>query len=298
MNKKAYFAGGCFWGMEYYFTKLPGVKNTTVGFMGGNLESPTYKEVKTGTTGHLETIEVEYDENVIPYVSVVRYFFEIHNFEQTDGQGIDIGSQYLSAIFYSDESQHKVTESVINELFQMGYKPATQIRPTETFYKAEDYHQHYLEIKGESPECHTYRPIFRAMGTLEIQDNTSKMGMTLPHKILFNGQLLGILKKKAIKIKDIPIGKYKLKIQSMIPFFFSELIIDIKKGENTIVFTDREKFWDIVFTIDLILMIIDWFITFPKNTETIYQIVTNGYFIIWIIYEWIIRKKYFKIVQQ
>ena len=127
--------------MEFYFMKLRGVTRTTVGFMGGNVESPSYKQVKTGTTGHLETIEVEFDETRLPYVSVVRFFFEIHDFEQPDGQGIDIGSQYLSAIFFTDSRQRDVAVSVFNELLQMGYKPATQIRPAETFYPAEDYHQ-------------------------------------------------------------------------------------------------------------------------------------------------------------
>lgn len=295
---KAYFAGGCFWGMEYYFMKLRGVTKTTVGFMGGNLENPSYKQVKTGTTGHLETIEVEFDEAVLPYVSVVRFFFEIHDFEQTDGQGIDIGSQYLSAIFFTDERQRDVAVSVFNELLQMGYKPATQIRPAETFYRAEDYHQKYLEIKGEEPECHVYRPIFRPMGALTLKDKTSKMGMTLPHKIYFNDKLLGIMQKKEVEVKDIPVGKYKLKIQSMFPFIFSEQYIDIKKGQNAVIFCDREKFWDILFTIDLILMVVHWFVHLPDNIDLIYKVVTNGYFILWLVYEFIIRKRYFRICKE
>lgn len=157
---KAYFAGGCFWGMEYYFMKLRGVTKTTVGFMGGNLENPSYKQVKTGTTGHLETIEVEFDEAVLPYVSVVRFFFEIHDFEQTDGQGIDIGSQYLSAIFYASEEEKTIAEKVIAELTEMGYQVATKIRKAEAFYPAEDYHQNYLDLRNETPECHVYRRIF------------------------------------------------------------------------------------------------------------------------------------------
>lgn len=146
--------------MEYYFRKLEGVRQTKVGFMGGTLEHPSYKQVKTGTTGHLETIEVELDEEVISYASVVRYFFEIHDFEQTDGQGIDIGSQYLSAIFYTDENQREIAEKVIDGLLQMGYHPATTIRRAEPFYPAEDYHQRYLELRDETPECHIYRKIF------------------------------------------------------------------------------------------------------------------------------------------
>ena len=102
--KKAYFSAGCFWGVEYYFKRLKGVAKTVVGFMGGDMENPSYKQVKTGTTGHLETIEVEYNPEMVTYEALVRYFFEIHNFEQVDGQGIDIGTQYLSAIWFNDNT--------------------------------------------------------------------------------------------------------------------------------------------------------------------------------------------------
>ena len=105
MMAKAYFSAGCFWGVEYYFKRLKGVVKTTVGFMGGDMENPSYKQVKTGTTGHLETIEVEYDPKIVTYETLVRYFFEIHNFEQADGQGIDIGTQYLSAIWFNDTEE-------------------------------------------------------------------------------------------------------------------------------------------------------------------------------------------------
>lgn len=157
---KAYFSAGCFWGVEYYFKRLKGVTKTIVGFMGGEMEKPSYKQVKTGTTGHLETIEVEYDPNVVSYEALVRYFFEIHNFEQADGQGIDIGTQYLSAIWFKDTEERDAAIRVFGELMQMGYHPATQIRATMTFYPAEDYHQDYLDQRQEIPECHVYRKIF------------------------------------------------------------------------------------------------------------------------------------------
>ena len=124
------------------------------------------------------------------------------------------------------------------------------------------------------------------------------MGMTLPHKIYFNGQLLGIMQRKEIQVKDIPEGKYRLKIQSMIPFLYAEKEIQIKRGENTVTFSDREKFWDILFTIDLVLVIVKWFITLPDHINLIYNIVTNGYFAIWLIYEWVIRKRYFRITEK
>ena len=158
--KKAYFSAGCFWGVEYYFKRLKGVTKTVVGFMGGDMESPSYKQVKTGTTGHLETIEVEYDPQLVSYEALVRYFFEIHNFEQVDGQGIDIGTQYLSAIWFNDITERDTAIKVFDELMQMGYHPATQIRQSMAFYPAEDYHQDYLDERGETPECHVYRKIF------------------------------------------------------------------------------------------------------------------------------------------
>ena len=158
--KKAYFSAGCFWGVEYYFKRLKGVVKTAVGFMGGNLEDPSYKQVKTGTTGHLETIEVEYDPELVPYETLVRYFFEIHDFEQADGQGIDIGTQYLSAIWFNDTTERDTAIKVFGELMQMSYHPATQIRQVMTFYPAEDYHQDYLDLRGETPECHVWRKIF------------------------------------------------------------------------------------------------------------------------------------------
>lgn len=156
----AYFSAGCFWGVEYYFKRLKGVTKTTVGFMGGELANPNYKEVKTGTTGHLETIAVDYDPNEVSYEALVKFFFEIHDFEQADGQGIDIGSQYLSAIWFNNDSERDTAIRVFGQLTQMGYHPATQIRMVATFYQAEDYHQDYLDLRQETPECHVYRKIF------------------------------------------------------------------------------------------------------------------------------------------
>lgn len=158
--KTAYFSAGCFWGVEYYFKRLKGVAKTVVGFMGGEMENPSYKQVKTGTTGHLETIEVTYDPEQVSYEALVRYFFEIHNFEQADGQGIDIGTQYLSAIWFNDLAERDIAIRIFGELMQMGYHPATQIRQAMNFYPAEDYHQDYLDERQETPECHVYRKIF------------------------------------------------------------------------------------------------------------------------------------------
>lgn len=297
MVVKAYFAGGCFWGMQYYFARIKGVVGSTVGFMGGNVANPSYKLVRTGTTAHLETIEVSYDNTIVGYEALVRFFFEIHDFEQADGQGIDIGSQYLSAIFYSDENEKTIAQKVISELTGMGYKPATQIRPKEEFYRAEDYHQFYLDQRREMPECHVYRRIFKS-GNITLTDKSTMMGMAMPHKIFFDGRLLGIMQKKEIRIEGIPVGTHKVKIQSMIPFISTEADIKVGEGENRITFHDREKFWDWLFTIDLIMVIVQWIVTLPTGIKTYYNIATDAIFAIWLAYEWLNRKKYFKIEKQ
>jgi len=141
--KKAYFASGCFWGTEYFFMKAIGVEATTVGFMGGHVDNPTYKQVCTGETGHLECTEVEYDETKTSYEDLVRLFFETHDFTQTDGQGPDIGSQYLSCIFYNNEEEKQVAEKYIAILTDKSYHVATRLQPASVFWQAEDYHQQY-----------------------------------------------------------------------------------------------------------------------------------------------------------
>ncbi|MDR1583836.1 MAG: peptide-methionine (S)-S-oxide reductase MsrA [Prevotellaceae bacterium] len=158
--RKAYFASGCFWGTEYWFMKAYGVKRTAVGFMGGNLDNPTYPQVKTGATGHLECVEVEYDTSETDYENLIKLFFETHDFTQTDGQGPDIGSQYLSCIFYTNNDEKKIAETYISRLETLGYQVATGLQPTSTFWIAEDYHQQYYEHKGTQPYCHIYRKIF------------------------------------------------------------------------------------------------------------------------------------------
>lgn len=160
MIKKAYFASGCFWGTEYYFMKASGVKHTAVGFMGGHVDHPSYEQVCQKNTGHLETTEVEYDTSKTSYEDLVKLFFETHDFTQTNGQGPDIGPQYLSCLFYADESEKETAEKYIKVLTDKGYKVATMLKPVSTFWKAEDYHQQYYEHKGTKPYCHVYKKIF------------------------------------------------------------------------------------------------------------------------------------------
>lgn len=158
--EKAYFASGCFWGTEYHFMKAKGVKATTVGYMGGHTQAPTYKEVCTGTTGHVEVVEVEYDPAVTSFEEMLKLYYETHDFEQVGGQGPDIGEQYQSVVFYVNESQKALVEKYIGLLNGKGYKVATQLRPAPEFWEAEDYHQEYYEKKNGTPYCHAYRKIF------------------------------------------------------------------------------------------------------------------------------------------
>ena len=160
MIKKAYFASGCFWGTEYYFMKATGVAHTAVGFMGGHVDHPTYEQVCQKNTGHLETTEVEYNTSKTSYEDLVKLFFETHDFTQTNGQGPDIGPQYLSCIFYTDEAEKEIAEEYIALLQNKGYKVATILKPITTFWRAEDYHQQYYEHKGSTPYCHVYKKIF------------------------------------------------------------------------------------------------------------------------------------------
>ncbi|WP_408997848.1 bifunctional methionine sulfoxide reductase B/A protein [Sulfurovum sp.] len=154
MLKKAYFAGGCFWGVEYYLEKIEGVKEVTSGFMGGHMKNPAYHDVVRKETGHLETVEVLYDPSRVSYETLAKTFFEIHDPTQADGQGPDIGSQYLSAIFVGSKKERETIESLIKVLESKGLKITTKVMPATPFYSAEAYHQNYYERKGSKPYCH------------------------------------------------------------------------------------------------------------------------------------------------
>lgn len=159
-TEEAIFAAGCFWGVEYYLKKLPGVIKTEVGYSGGDLLNPNYQDVCADRGNHLEVIRVIYDPSVVSYLQVLKYFFEIHDFTQTDGQGPDIGSQYLSAVFYYDENQKNLAHQVIKQLQDKGYKVATAIRPVATFWVAEEYHQDYYTVNHKAPYCHSWQKRF------------------------------------------------------------------------------------------------------------------------------------------
>ncbi len=153
---KAYFAGGCFWGVEHHLEKLSGVKEVTSGFMGGTVKNPSYYDVVEKKTGHLETVEVIYDPTKISYTQLAKAFFEIHDPTQKNGQGPDIGEQYHSAVFVANENEKKIIFSLLEKLKANGFTPATKVFIGGTFYKAEEYHQNYYQKKGSAPYCHSY----------------------------------------------------------------------------------------------------------------------------------------------
>jgi peptide methionine sulfoxide reductase msrA/msrB len=155
-NDTAIFAGGCFWGIEYYMHSIDGVISTEVGYTGGHIEQPTYRDVCTHTTGHAEAVRVVFNTQKTDYEKIARMFFEIHDPTQVNRQGPDIGDQYRSEIFYRNNSQKEIAEKLISILEQKGFKIATRVDPATTFWKAEEYHQQYYEKEGQTPYCHVY----------------------------------------------------------------------------------------------------------------------------------------------
>ena len=152
--EKATFAAGCFWGVEAAFRKLKGVLSTTVGYSGGDTKSPTYEEVCSDRTGHAEVVLVEYNPFMISYEQLLNLFWEIHDPTQLNRQGPDVGSQYRSVIFYHTSEQMAAALVSKEKAQKKQKKPiVTEVRPAVGFYRAEDYHQQYLEKRGIS-SCH------------------------------------------------------------------------------------------------------------------------------------------------
>lgn len=149
--KKATFGAGCFWGVEEAFSKVKGIIKTTVGYMGGTLKNPTYNDICTDITGHIEVIEIEYDPTIITYEKLLDIFWEIHDPTQLNRQGVDVGTQYKSVIFYYDEDQKQtaiMSKNKLGESNKYQNPIVTEIRKVETFYPAEDYHQKYY-LRGQ-----------------------------------------------------------------------------------------------------------------------------------------------------
>lgn len=153
---KATFAAGCFWGVEATFRQIPGVTATRVGYTGGDLKNPTYKDVCSNSTGHAEAVEVDYDPAKVSYEDLLNVFWENHDPTQLNRQGPDWGTQYRSAIFFHSPEQEQAARASKHALGTSGRfnRPiVTQIVPAVTFYEAEDYHQQYLEKRGMA-SCH------------------------------------------------------------------------------------------------------------------------------------------------
>ena len=159
-RETAYFAGGCFWGIEHYFQQGPGVIDAVAGYMQGHVDRPTYKQVCNGRTGHAESVKVVFDPQRITYRRLLEAFFKMHDPTELNRQGPDVGSQYRSGIWYTNEQQRREAEAYIGELTAArafgGRKIVTQVEAAKTFWPAEDYHQDYVEKTGRV--CHVADP--------------------------------------------------------------------------------------------------------------------------------------------
>jgi peptide-methionine (S)-S-oxide reductase len=153
---KATFAAGCFWGVEEAFRQIKGVTSTTVGYTGGTTKNPSYKDVCTGTTGHAEAVEVEFDPAQVSYRELLAAFFQNHNPTTLNSQGPDHGTQYRSAIFFHDAEQEAAAREAVAALEKSGVfkRPiVTEVKPASAFWRAEEYHQQYLSKRGAA-SCH------------------------------------------------------------------------------------------------------------------------------------------------
>lgn len=153
----ATFGAGCFWGVEHFFRQVNGVVAAECGYMGGNDEYQTYEQVKAGTTGHAEVVQIEYDEAVVSYDELLNVFWKNHNPTTLNMQGADIGNQYRSTIFTHDNTQKEIAHQSKFALTKSGKwgskKIVTEIITVQTFHPAEDYHQNYIQ-KNNLPSCH------------------------------------------------------------------------------------------------------------------------------------------------
>jgi peptide-methionine (S)-S-oxide reductase len=153
---KATFGAGCFWGVEAAFRQVPGVIGTTVGYSGGHTEEPTYRDVCGGDTGHAEVVEVDYDPAKVSYDDLLQVFWENHDPTQVNRQGPDVGAQYRSAIFFhtpEQEAAARASKAALEASGRLRRPVATEITPASAFWRAEDYHQQYLEKRGLA-SCH------------------------------------------------------------------------------------------------------------------------------------------------
>lgn len=161
MTEKATFGAGCFWGVEAILEDIKGVKKATSGYMGGKVNNPTYGDVTTGSSGHAEVVQVEYDPTVVSYDTLLGFFWRLHDPTTLNRQGPDVGHQYRSVVFYHSDAQRKAAKKSKEEFDKKGVfkkKAVTEVAPAATFFPAEDYHQDYYKKKG-GPVCHTLRDV-------------------------------------------------------------------------------------------------------------------------------------------
>ena len=154
---KATFGAGCFWGVEEEFRKIRGVEATAVGYSGGSLDNPTYKDVCTDSTGHAEVVEVDYDPAAVSYEALLEVFWNNHNPTQLNRQGPDVGTQYRSAIFFhtpEQEAAARASKEALEKSRRFQKPVVTEISPARPFWRAEEYHQRYFEKRGGG-SCHT-----------------------------------------------------------------------------------------------------------------------------------------------
>jgi peptide methionine sulfoxide reductase msrA/msrB len=156
----AIFAGGCFWGVEHLFKNINGVLDLEVGYIGGHKSNPTYEEVCSDLTGHAEALRVEFDPATTDFETLAKLFFEIHDPTQFNRQGPDIGNQYRSEIFYTNDKQKRISGELIKILETKGLKVVTKVTEAGRFWPAEEYHQDYYSITGGTPYCHVYTKRF------------------------------------------------------------------------------------------------------------------------------------------
>ena len=155
-HKLAVFGAGCFWGVESAFRAVEGVIDVAVGYAGGTVPKPNYRNVCSGKTGHAEVVQVEYDPARVSFEQLLEVFWQIHDPTTLNRQGPDFGTQYRSIVFYSDEHERKVAEESkrrLDESGKLGRPVVTQIVPAAEFYRAEEYHQRYYERMGIAPTC-------------------------------------------------------------------------------------------------------------------------------------------------
>ena len=153
ITMKATFAAGCFWGVESLFRQVKGVESTQVGYTGGTFDDPTYEDVCSGRTGHAESIQIDYNPSVVSYEELLKIFWSNHNPTTINQQGPDIGEQYRSVVFFHNPEQEKAAKELMEKLQpatikRFGKKIVTEIVPDKTFFRAEEYHQRYLEKNG------------------------------------------------------------------------------------------------------------------------------------------------------